>query len=402
MSAHTRREILQRLSGLGVVGATAAVSGCYYPYRVAQHNRRRNAIAAQAGQPINFATQSQRITRSIATTIARTPSQLIEAVNQPGATVWIPPGVTIDMTGEFLVPVASNVTIASSRSLGSTKQPSGLIKTTGYDTPVFEHTTGRLRVTGLRLKGPRTDHFDPWKAGESHEDYSACAFKTSGATAIIDNCEVFGWTFAGFSIGAQKSPTSGWLHHNAMHHNQMAHLGYPMELYNGEHLIEWNYFNYNRHSIAGFGHPQNGYEARYNVVGPKSRQHAFDMHWLGENLDNNNELGGKYINVHHNVFTLDESGVEALSIQGKPRQQSQFSHNWCLREPSEQSLGLEAIARQIRNPASNPTAITDSTSFYVQGNNFGATAVKKGRTWLRKKAKQQHSPHTNTTNKTTQ
>lgn len=322
----------------------------------------------------------------MATHTVKTRAQLIEAVNQSGATIWIPAGVTIDMTDEPLVPVASNVTIASSRSLGSTKKSSGMIKTTSYDNPIFVHSKGRLRVTGLRLQGPRTDHFDPWKAGESHEDYSSSGFKTTGATVIVDNCEVFGWTFAGFSIGAQQTPTSGWLHHNAMHHNQMAHLGYPMELYNGEHLIEWNYFNYNRHSIAGFGHRQNGYEARYNVVGPRSHQHAFDMHWLGENLDNSNESGGKYINVHHNVFTLDEPGVEALSIQGKPRQQSQFSYNWCLREPSELSLGLEAIARQIQNPASDPTALTDSTSFYVQGNKFGAQAVKKGRAWLKKKA----------------
>src|SRR5699024_8271800 len=133
------------------------------------------------------------------------------------------------------------------------------------------------------------------------DDYASLGFQLQGQTAIVDNCEVFGWTFAGFALGARNKQTRGWIHHNSMHHNQMNHLGYPMELYNGLHLVEWNYFDRNRHSIAGFGYPTNGYEARFNIVGPHAIAHAFDMHYLGENLDNSSIVAGQFTNVHHNV-----------------------------------------------------------------------------------------------------
>jgi hypothetical protein len=184
-----------------------------------------------------------------------------------------------------------------------------------------------FRVTGVRLKGPRTDYFDPRKHGRSEYDFAVTGFRAYGKSVIVDNCEVFGWTAAGFIPGTKSTPTRGWFHHNAMHHNQMEHLGYPMDLYNGAHLIEWNYFDYNRHSIAGFGRRKNGYEARFNIVGPHSISHAFDMHYLGENLGTSSRVAGKYVNVHHNVFEL--TSHSAFSIQGSPRQYARFCRNWC-------------------------------------------------------------------------
>ena len=42
-----------------------------------------------------------------------------------------------------------------------------------------------------------------------------------------------------------------YIHHNYIHHNQMNGLGYGMTFSHGGGLVEYNLFNYNRHSIAG-------------------------------------------------------------------------------------------------------------------------------------------------------
>ena len=53
-------------------------------------------------------------------------------------------------------------------------------------------------------------------------------------------------------------------------------------------LIEYNLFNYNRHSIAGTGRPDSGYEARHNIEIKHSLSHCFDMHGGRDRQDNTN------------------------------------------------------------------------------------------------------------------
>jgi hypothetical protein len=189
---------------------------------------------------------------------------------------------------------------------------------------------------------------------------------------IVDNCEVFGWTAAGFIPGTKETATQGWFHHNSMHHNQMAHLGYGMDLQNGVHLVEWNYFDANRHSIAGFGHRENGYEARFNVVGSNvDHPHffQFDMHSLGENIESgplsDSQMAGKYVNVHHNVFELTEHN--ALSLSGIPRMYARFCRNWCA--DSENVVDSEQGA-----------------DLRVKNNRYGQQQTKDGRAWLKQLA----------------
>ncbi len=297
----------------------------------------------------------------------------MQAVSTPDAIVWIPESATIDMTGSIGVPIAPNVTIASNRSLEGGS--GGLIKTTGYDNGLFMQHSGWCRITGLRLHGPRFDQFEPRRGGYDEVDFEALGFNLQGASAIIDHNEVAGWTFAGFALGAATAQTSGWIHHNWMHHNQMEHYGYPMELYNGVHLIEWNSFDYNRHSIAGFGYATNSYEARFNVVGPHASLHSFDMHYLGENLDHLGRTGrgiraGGFVNIHHNVFEL--TSYPAFSIQGIPAQFGRFCNNWCAQERDGDRNGDPgSVALFPRN-----------ADVRVTGNKHGATAVDLGRNRL--------------------
>lgn len=327
---------------------------------------------------MRFASQRHRITRKMATDVVSTRAELINAVGKPDATVWVPGDVTIDMTGITGAIIGPNVTIASNRLLDGR---GGMIKTDGYDNGIFINVDAGCRITGLRLKGPRMDNFDPWDWGADEHDYSALGFKLRGKTAIVDHCEVYGWTFAAFVPGTRSEGPLGWFHHNAMHHNQMEHLGYPMDLYNGLHLIEWNYFDYNRHSIAGFGHPENGYEARFNVVGPHAILHSFDMHYLGGNIDSlgRSEKGmvaGKFTNIHHNVFELTD--YAAFSIDGYPVLYGRFCNNWCAEAKGPGSIG--GPGKVIHYP--------DDADMRVKNNQYGPEAVKPGREWLKKTAQQ--------------
>lgn len=366
----SRRRLLQGVVATAGVVSLSSLGGCLEKLYPAKYNTEDLKYP-----PMQFATQQHRITKEMATYVVSNRSALIEAVKHPEAVVWIPNDATIDMTGAIGVPIAPNVTIASGRLLND--DTGGTIKTDSYDKGIFINPSGGCRITGISLQGPRLDYFDPSSDRESLEDYSALGFKLQGHTAILDNCEVAGWTFAGVALGSKTRATQGWIHHNFMHSNQMNHLGYPMELYNGQHLIEWNYFDRNRHSIAGFGYPTNGYEARFNVVGPHSIQHAFDMHYLGENLDylgqsSQGMVAGSFVNVHHNVFELTSNS--AFSIQGYPQQHARFCNNWC----AEQKGGAES-----GDPEGVVFSLSDA-DVRVKDNKYGPQAVKPGRQWLQK------------------
>lgn len=365
-----RRTTLRTLGAVGATTVSVGTSGCLallFPDG-----------GGSNGNPISFASQRQRITPQMADQTVDTRSKLIDAVGQPDTTVWIPSDITIDMTGTPLTTIANNVTIASDRNLAGGN--GGLIKTDeqrNFAVFITQNVDVHLRVTGIRLKGPRTDYFDPYKLGRSHRDYATTGIRATGKSIIVDNCEIFGWTNAGLIPGTKETPTQGWIHHNSMHHNQMAHLGYPMDLYNGEHLIEWNYFDHNRHSIAGFGYPTNGYEARFNVVGPNANHphfFSFDMHNLGENLESgprkNSQVAGKYVNVHHNV--VEQGQHPAISLSGIPKMFARFSHNWVVDE--ERAIDSEPGA-EMR----------------VADNIYGEEVIKQGREWLKQLSAQLQS-----------
>ncbi len=358
-----RRTLLRTLGTVGATTTSVGTSGCLallFP----------DGGGGSEGKPISFASQRQRITPQMADQTVTTRSDLINAVEQPDTTVWIPGDVTIDMTGESRIMIANNVIIASDRNLAGGK--GGLIKTNdqrNFGLFITKNADVHFRMSGVRFKGPRTDYFDPEDHGRDHRDYSVTGVRAYGKSLIIDNCEVFGWTNAGFVPGTSQTPTQGWFHHNSMHHNQMAHLGYPMDLYNGLHLIEWNYFDHNRHSIAGFGYPSNGYEARFNVVGPNANHPAFfsfDMHSLGENIDSgpksNSRVAGKFVNVHHNVF--EQGQHPAISLSGVPQMFARFCYNWVVDQ--EGAVDGEKGA-ELR----------------VRGNIYGSDRVNQGREWLK-------------------
>jgi hypothetical protein len=353
----TRRGLLRTFLGMSVASSVAS-SGCLYLAGIRQYS-------SESG-PVQFVSDENRITSSDATHVVRTEDGLRSAVSDAGATIWLPGDVELLIEGSTPIPIASDVTFASNRGQGG---QGALIETTAYHPTVFKSRKSGIRITGLRVHGPKTAYFDPRTKPQPESAYYSRGFELFGDRIEIDHCELFGWTSAAVSLGSRNEPTGSRIHHNTIHHNQMQTLGYGIDLRNGEHLIEWNYFDWNRHSIAGFGHRQNGYEARFNIVGPHAVRHAFDMHGLRENItEYSGPLAGKYIRVHQNVFAL--TAAAAVVLRGASSHQSWVTNNWCAAVPLLELDGRRSIIRQ--------TFVDSPVRFHVADNHFGPNAAERG------------------------
>jgi hypothetical protein len=376
-SVSSRRRFLQAAMAAGSVGITSMLAGCGVIFRPPSLFGGGGGGGSNVkARPIQFRAAKKRITRKMATDIVDTWEELVTAVDKPGATVWIPGSVKITVPASLKsdrrdiqagVEIAQDVTIASNRALKSPNAPGALIVCDHFIDGVFFQTEGTVRITGLRARGPRMKYWDP--PGDA-DNYASAAFALAGKQAIVDQCEMFGWTNAALLLGARNTPTQGWIHHNQLHHNQMNHLGYHLELYNGMHLIEWNYLARYRHAISGYGYTTNGYEARCNVVGPPGGAEyafAFDMHSLGEqpNFSASNTTGGKYVNAHHNVFQMTEHN--ALSLSGYPAKYARFCNNWCATSRGGAGSGVPAVSAP------------SGANVRKKNNIFGQDAVSKGR-----------------------
>jgi hypothetical protein len=369
-SKTSRRTLLRRIGVVGGTAASASLSGCISLFFGGSREKIRQR--RRPGKPISFASQRKRIRKKDATVVVHNRSELLAAIKTSDAVVWIPGDVTIDLTDYFNIRIAPNVTIASNRNL---KKGNGArIQSNDYDHLFYVPEQG-ARLTGLQLRGPQTQYRDfPTKT----ETYANAAFGIwfQDQYGIVDNCEMWGWSGYATGAGLKNTPTQMWIHHNDMHHNHMGGLGYALESLNGFSLVEWNYFSGYRHVVSGYGYKTNGYEFRFNVVGPPNNsdpaRFPCDMHSLGEqpNYPPSNNQAGKYINVHHNVFELAKEN--AMSISGIPTKYARFVNNWTAHSKGGDGPGEPAVYA--------PSGATVKK----HNNHFGRKVVKAGRQWLKK------------------
>ncbi|QLD88687.1 hypothetical protein HWV07_06405 [Natronomonas salina] len=250
--------------------------------------------------------------RSQADYVVDTKSELGNALSSAssGDIVYVAGNATIDIGGStFTVP--SGVTLASNRGIDDA--PGGLIRT-DRETKMINVRRGG-RVTGLRIQGKYYSYFDP-RGDDSYP--TGTGVRVTGSDVEVDNCEIWGFAYA----GVNASSNTPHIHHNHIHHTPRAGLGYGVVMSGGHPVIEWNYFNYNRHAIAGSG--GGGYTARYNHVGPDTIGHIFDMH----------RPGGDRIHIYRN--TVEAVGhvnggskeFPAVVIRGVPSDVALIEDNW--------------------------------------------------------------------------
>ncbi len=263
---------------------------------------------------------------------------------QAGDVIHISGKTVIDCTervfiDQLVLEIPEGVTLAGDR--GRYGSSGAMIMSDTFATrPLIRALGPRVRVTGLRIRGPyphrgMDHHRRSFQEGRGHEYYYkfpvSDGIDTSYDHLEVDNCELAGWSHSSIFL---KDGKNHHVHHNFIHHNQYNGLGYGISHVTAYSLIECNLFNHNRHSIAATGSPDSGYEARHNIEMGVSLSHCFDMHG-GRDRGDGTDIAGKWINVHHNTFRCPEA---AVVIRGVPTEGATIYNNWFHQNPDKQSV----------------------------------------------------------------
>lgn len=269
------------------------------------------------------------ISKSKADFLITNKSSLLLALRKAksGDVIFIEPSAIIDLSNENNILLNEGITLISKREQN---EQGALLYTDNLDTfPLFKTNGSGVRIIGLRIKGPdtkrRTEQMKKLLAISKEEYY---AFKNSQGIKIthsnitIENCELFGWSHAAIFVSGNSDFVH--IHHNNIHHNQRHGLGYGVCVDKATVVIEDNYFDWNRHAIAGTGSQTTSYIARYNIIDKNSSHHAFDMHG-GKDRKDGSDLAGSLIEIHNNTFLLEDK--EAIMIRGIPQKGVEIYNN---------------------------------------------------------------------------
>jgi len=204
--------------------------------------------------------------------------------------------------------------------------------------PLFITSGNDIKISNLRFEGPDGNYLNPEIESQiksnkkSHltinrlrayglPNSSFINVKNKGF--IIENCEIFNWSYAGVSItNGGTAVISGCDIHNIRRFG----LGYGVYLDIGYAEIKNNIFRYNRHSIAGSGRVGTSYFAHNNTVYQSLNEngHVFDMHGGVDRKDKTN-IAGDFIKIENNTFYYSSKPV--IKIRGIPRNMSIIRDN---------------------------------------------------------------------------
>ena len=289
-------------------------------------------------------------------------NSLLEALAQAtsGQTIFIPGETEIDLTAriyieQLVLEIPAGVTLAGDRGHNNSK--GALLTSDALKTPVMILCLGAdVRISGLRMRGPNAkrylDHHSRsfGKGGGGHKYYyklpTSNGIKTEYSRLEVDNCEISAFAHAGIYLSKGEGHH---IHHNFIHHCQYGGLGYGVSHNTASSLIEYNLFNWNRHSIAGTGRPGCSYVARHNIEQGVSLSHCFDMHG-GRDRKDSTDIAGTSIEIYNNTFWAPKCSVK---IRGVPQEKCEIHHNW------------------FPNHASAAQAVRSSAKTTVQNNAYG-------------------------------
>lgn len=232
-------------------------------------------------------------------------------------------------------------------------------------------TTSDLELWGISLQGPREDYFDPREEPGTESDYYTAGLWAYGNSFTATGCEFRGWTVAGLEIGEKSTLTQGTIDRCTFVNNPMETLGYGIEQYNGHMDVGRCYFNFNRHSISGFGYADESYYLHDSMHGPDALSHAFDMHGLRQNTDYTGDLAGKYVHIENVTFptTSDvrpgySGDQEMFALRGVSEETTWIRdcHTYHDSAPTGSGSGGDAWRQET---------VDTFTNFTFSSNNFG-------------------------------
>lgn len=315
------------------------------------------------------------VTEAEADTVVTTADGLVTAMGNAtsGEVIFMPGDAQIDLSAYNNIDFgASGCTLASDRgyqgSNGAYLHADNYLSS--HPDSLFAINQNDCRLTGFQLEGPEQHHI-PYDSSKR----AGGIWLKGGNNGEADNIHITGFPLAAFKVAGSSYPNNTYhIHHCHIHDNAMEGLGYGMELYDSHTLIEHNLFDGHRHSISGFGIDTNSYEARYNVVGPISYGHSFDMHNWDEN-GGSKSVAGDHINVHHNTFMFTQEtvaegseGDEAVKIRGVSQNQSYIENNWFRHTTKPTPPGAEYTAYHQERTSGSFQNVT------IGNNHFGESA----------------------------
>lgn len=402
------------LKGLGATAGVVSLSGCILPPPDVINGGGApslGGVPASGGVGTGFAYQQPAITGQDAHVVARTPNGLMSAIEQASTDrhviIWIPPDAVINMTGQPTTTLR-NVTLASSRH---TNHIGGLIYTDTYGEGTSQYDGGGIfdmqensRVTGLRIRGPFSNVYNhPEYPGylpkpnygsrsrryEYYDAHAARGLTVSHGSVQVDNCELFGWSRMAVyvncprSYGVDQEQSYPQFNNDAFHNNLMDSSGYGIEVIRGHAVIQRCYLNANRHSIAGFGHPDSGFTISECFQDRIIGSFPIDQHYMGENNGSGSSpsdykyryRGGGLMQVLNSSFAcrnvFEDSVVysgarqPALALQGVPLQKSVVKGNLFRHDSPETAFS------QGHTPGGHEKGPLGFVRWEVSGNQFG-------------------------------
>lgn len=275
-----------------------------------------------------------------------------------GQVVFIPGEIEIDLTvrmyvEEIALRIPEGVTLAGNRGVDGSK--GALLTSDSLKTPAILRTGGpNVRITGLRIQGPdskrRLEHHKrSLGRGGKGRDYFY-KFPTSDGVVVehpkveVDNCDLSAFSHAAVFL---TTGAGHRIHHDFIHHCQYQGLGYGVCHLAAASLVEFNRFDFNRHSLAGTGEPGCGYVARHNVELGTSLSHCFDMHG-GRDREDGTDVAGTTIEIANNTFRAPQLPVK---IRGMPQEKCDVHRNWFVKhaEPEKAVGGLSKRTKAFNN-----------------------------------------------------
>jgi hypothetical protein len=267
--------------------------------------------------------------------VVATKDQLLDSLKnaQPGDVIYVKGDADINLTGTYGVTIPEGVILASDRgrngSLGGRifqYRGSNAADETAFENRQMLKVGGdNVRITGLRLEGPdkTTERLDDPSNPMNNPSVKGAILLIDNKGLEVDNCEIWGWSWAGIAQHISTGTGNSYIHHNSIHNCQADGYGYGFVIDGGIALIEANLFDYTRHAICGEGVTGEGYEARYNIHlghGDAIGGHHFDVHGYPYNDQSSiNSIAGNEYKIHHNTIELTDLpcvGIRALPETG--------------------------------------------------------------------------------------
>lgn len=260
--------------------------------------------------------------------VTSTADQFASAVQRDNTSVYV--DATIDMTDYVSenggIDMGSNVTLVGGFCDPSIpgRGPEIVCDTNGHRLLTSCYGTAPT-LWGMSFRGPRLDYHDPDHTADDFDSKQSTAlfcYDDNGTFRVIGS-EFRGWTMAGVEVGAKTHKTEAEIRRCSMHKNQMEHLGYSIQHYNGFMSVTDSFFDRCRHAISSFGYPTGGYAVATSVFGPGPwAGHQIDIHGLANNINTDSDVAGQFVRVYRCTVMGTEDvrgyGQEGLAIRGVP------------------------------------------------------------------------------------